>query len=1415
MYSDKDGSATLQSQTVYRSRIRLLLPITNLLSWAGFGIALLRGDFASLSMKKESILEWDSYLWPLLIFNSLGLYRKDNPIDIYAAALRGLFGSALITVSQCLRIGSCDTPPFSILSFLQLSTSALLALVQTLFPRRPDVFMPEGKLVDREGSSSAFQRYSMQWCTSALLLAGNVTTVNQLPVLNFQTRSKSQPLLGLDMPRTILWDQILTQRFLGFAKQWTLMLVRSAVSFGSPYCVMQLLNSLESDNGRTESAWIWLIGLGVFSTMHTVINHHLIWIQWSEMGIPVRAQLIMSIFQKALRMKDVKSLSGKTSREHGNRKTRLADKPEAINLISTDTLSFSKFTAVNYIIPSLFIRFFFAMLFLVKLIGWQSTLVGIFVTLACIPVHAFVVNRQRAAVKKLTGALDKKTQAIVEALNALRQIKFSASETQWEEYIHTFRDQEIEYMDQNFKASNIKSVWGVTAPFLVAGAASFAYTRLHGGLKPSIIFPMIELLPHLQGTLGFAPFVFQDYFGARVNAKRMDRFLRRLEHKSALGASPDGSVTFRDASIAWPIEEESSDKHSQRLCLHGVSLEFPVGQLSIITGKTGSGKSLLLSSIIGEADILDGQINAPSMVEGHPVAFVSQTPWLQNVTIKENILFHSLFDAERYDKVLTACALTPDLLAPPKGDEAVIGLRGVKLSGGQRARLSLARGLYSSSQLLVMDDIFSSLDALVSREVFNALTGELGVGRTRILATHQVSLCLPKAKYFVQLENNTIKYAGDTEYIRDSHTQESEAGSDTSMPLSVEDKEKSNSGDILVQTKPTSKTAKPKARTDLKVYMRYFAAAGGVQFTLVFFLGLLAKQLLSAVTTWLLGRLNSSRPNVHGNSDDTRNILPLIENVDSGLQKYFYLYLCSSISAIILEWLFNLFASRGSIRASKALCHEMTYRVLRMPLLWIDNTPFGDMLKRFTAGTRMVDDLVLGTISEFTDCFVKLVVVIGVGLYTSQYTIFLTIALLFWCARLSRDYIKARTTVKHADSRPTADILEHFTSSTAGISTIRAFGTVDQTVEKMHQHIDKLSTARRHFWIFNRWLGLQMSFAGILFSMGTAVILLSSSSVIPTSVIGWTLTFSTEFSQAIFKAVNSFGVLETHMEAARAVLEYGDLENEDQAGHDVPTDWPSNGKVEVNGLDAAYSPTLPRVLNDVTFTVEGGQKIGIVGRTGAGKSSLTLSLLRLLTPINGSISIDGIDISTIKLQDLRSRVTFIPQDPVLFSGTVRTNLDYFGHFPEERLKQALRRVKLFAEPGEKEVSSSSLFTLDSPISAGGSNISQGQRQLFCLARALTKNTKIIILDEAISAVDSKTDALIRETIISGFNTTLIVVAHRLSTIASFDRVMVMSDGKVAEIGEPARLLKDKGLFYDLVQDSEDKELLVTTIANQM
>lgn len=428
--------------------------------------------------------------------------------------------------------------------------------------------------------------------------------------------------------------------------------------------------------------------------------------------------------------------------------------------------------------------------------------------------------------------------------------------------------------------------------------------------------------------------------------------------------------------------------------------------------------------------------------------------------------------------------------------------------------------------------------------------------------------------------------------------------------------------------------------------------------------------------------------------------------------------------------------------------------------------------------------------------------------------IIFAVVLLAICVRYALYYLAGARETKRLESVAKSPVFELFSAALSGVGTIRAFGKSETYINNMFARIDAHAQASWYMWLFNRWLTWRLGVIGAAFSVAMAAMIVSLKSI-DAPLGGFALGFTLQYTDSVVWMLRQYANVELGMNATERIIEYTEIPIEDEGGANAPASWPSEGRLEVQDLVVGYAPDLPPVLNGLTFDVERNQRIGVVGRTGAGKSSLTLALFRFLEARRGTIHIDGLDISKIKLHDLRSRLAIIPQDPVLFSGTVRSNIDPFNDHSDQELRDALRRVHLipslddYSIPDSLVPSNANPFaSLTSPISEGGLNLSQGQRQLLCLARAIVARPKIMVLDEATSAVDKMTDELIQRSIREEFEgSTLIVIAHRLSTIADFDRILVMGEGRVLEYGAPRDLLEKGEVFKGMVEDSGEGEAL--------
>lgn len=505
----------------------------------------------------------------------------------------------------------------------------------------------------------------------------------------------------------------------------------------------------------------------------------------------------------------------------------------------------------------------------------------------------------------------------------------------------------------------------------------------------------------------------------------------------------------------------------------------------------------------------------------------------------------------------------------------------------------------------------------------------------------------------------------------------------------------------------------------------------------------------------------------------------------------------------------------ATLQASESLFQQCLRAVLRAPLRWLDTVPLGQILNRFSAEFNQVDSRLCPDLTLMLNTGMVCVSTVVAGVLVNPLLIVFTIPLGVCWVFFSRQYLVASREVKRIENISRSPVYEQINSSLIGLWTIRAYGKSEIYMYEMQQRVDRHARAFWSQWLLTRWLGLRMSMISSIFVSCVAALVTAQRSIdVPTA--GFMISFAVQLMSAMVPCIRSYTNVELGMNAVDRVLEYSHTEPEIYDGIDPPASWPTNSRVEVTDLTVTYAPGLPPVLKGLNIAFEGNQRIGIVGRTGAGKSSLALALFRFLEASEGQILIDGIDIAQVKLAHLRSRLAIIPQNPVLFSGTIRSNLDPFNDFDDSELLSALSQACFMPDPEESSDSFfSSVDHLETPVSQGGLNFSQGQRQLLCLARAIVANPKILMLDEATSAVDQTTDSKIQEALRARFgrqSSTLLVIAHRLSTIADFDRILVLDDGAAVEFGHARDLMEmPNGVFRGMVDEDAEREKLVGVI----
>ncbi|KAL4244437.1 ATP-binding cassette transporter C [Abortiporus biennis] len=1246
------------------------------------------------------------------------------------------------------------------------------------------------------------------------------------------------------------------------------------------FFLKQVVQYLEHDPERKDRSWGWVYCIVLFvGNLGAQLVARQMWsLSNTTLQVRLRVQLNTILFAKTLVRKDIASSgssegskpipSDDTLPREEEEDSEFSSKAQVMTLMTTDADRISEFAWHLYSIIAAVVETTVGTLLLYYFLG-VSCLYGSALSLLFLPLNHFSGKIVITAQEGLMKSRDERVSLMNEILGAIRMLKFMAWERNFEARVHRIRTRELKYQWMSYV---IETLWWAVyhgSPLLVTLFTFWHFTVYRGQtLTPSTAFAAIAVFDEMKFALVSLPETIINMIQSLVSARRIETYLDGVEvaplpsiknHNTNTGA-----VVLQSATITWPCARSnyphSSESSSSTPCLRSkfilsdISLKFPPGELSLICGKLGSGKSLLLLAVLGEADILSGQVICPrtppdaiasftESISNHAVseadwvvpgicAYVPQTSWLRNASIRDNILFDLPYVEQRYRETLKVCALEIDLKVLEDGDLSEIGERGVNLSGGQKARVSLARAVYSRASILLLDDVLSAVDAHTARHLFyECLKGDLLRGRTIILVSHHVQLCIPGAQYIVALDNGRVQFEGNRQSFQNSevlealiHSNAADASDDKEQtkvhtveeieikgderPNGDQDDNNNQESNVKAEKKAPRKLVEEEARVvgniSKDVWFMYFKAYGGVLYWLVC--------ITFAVLTALIPLFQNGWLKIWTGN----NLQESSEPHSRSASFYIGVYTAISVAGLVFTTFRLFIIYHGGLHASSIIHTNLLQSVLFANIRFHDTSSRGRILNRFGKDLERIDSALPDDFSRTAflvlSCTVSFVTISLVGGLPFAIVLGITAYVYY---RVGRLYGQISRDMRRLDSVTRSPLYSLYGETIAGVAVIRAFGASTKFLRNMLRRVDTNTNPYYWMWGVNRWLSARFDLIASLMLGFVGCISVLIPGISP-STAGLTLAFATTVSPQLLFLVRQFVGLQQSMVAVERVKEYTELKSEapEVVEPRPPASWPSDGVITCENLSIRYAPDLPDVLHNLNFEVKPAEKIGILGRTGSGKSTLALSFFRFVEATEGRIVIDGIDISTLGLSDLRNRLTIIPQDPTILSGTLRSTLDVFGEYEDTEIYEALRRVHLIptgdaSDTGE-DINANVFRNLDSAVSEGGENFSAGEKQLLCMARAILKRSRILIMDEATASVDYATDELIGKTIRHEFaGSTILTIAHRLRTVIDYDRIMLLGEGRIIEFDSPAKLLNDKSSsFHALCNAAGSEELQI-------
>ncbi|GMF17174.1 unnamed protein product [Phytophthora lilii] len=1220
------------------------------------------------------------------------------------------------------------------------------------------------------------------------------------------------------------------------AKAGLLKLVHDSLQFVAPMLIKEIIAYLQNPDAPLSEGLLYAGIVFVSGVMQSFLLRNYFF-HCFEAGMRVRSAVCTAVYTKSL----VLSAAARQKKTTG----------EITNLMSIDAQRLQELsTFINSVWFSIF-QIVVACYLLWKQIG-PATFAGVTVIILMLPVTAGISKLMRRLQLKLMTVKDERIKICNEVLAGMKVIKLQAWEHSFTKRVLEYRSEELSKLRTYIYARSGSMTLFSAIPSLVTVTSFYTYVKLGNTLDVGTALTSLALFNILRFPLFMLPQVLNSIVEASVSIDRLSSYFQE-EEREKVGPGDLDSVGVRvsNADFMWdtvPSTTSSSEASSRSQeedsllqedsildkeslgggdnlpVLQGVTLEARPGDLIAVVGHVGAGKSTLLSGILGDARCSRGEVNLRGSV-----AYVSQQPFIQNATVRENICFGLPFNEAKYAEALRVSTMQKDLAVLPGGDMTEIGEKGINLSGGQRTRVALARAVYQDADIYLLDDILSAVDSHVGHDIFKECIKSCLKDKLVVLVTHGLTF-LSECDKIVVLENGMIVEHGAYDDLmekdggllmdlvakyKDQDQQEPHTIEDVEDEISLdeleEDEEDNPTPERLGRRLSRSSIRSDRTASDAgleaqlmtdedrsvgdvawQVYKTWIMAFGGFSAGLLVIIVFVATQCVNLLSTWWLSFWSEHS---QATDDDEQPANPQSQMF------YVYVYMGLNVAYAVALYVRAITTYKGGLRASRSLFQNLLARILRAPTSFFDTTPTGRIVNRLSKDVYTVDESIPATWSILLNTFISVLVTLATISYVTPIFMIILLPVLVGYYISQRYFIKSSRELQRLDSISRSPVFALLSETLDGLPTIRAYRAETQFSTKNEELIDRNQRAYFLNFAVNCWLALRLEFAGTLIAAFAALTAVLAHSSDPergaafAGLAGVSLTYAFSVTQSLNWSVRMLSQLQTQMVSVERIKNYTIMDTEAEltsVGKLPPAqEWPSAGAIEFRDVNLRYRPGLPRVLRNLSLSIRPQEKIGIVGRTGAGKSSLVVALMRLVELDSGSIVIDGLDIGTIGLHELRNKISIIPQDPVLFSGTVRSNVDPFDQYTDEQIWASLRRAHL----------AHVVTALDSAVDEKGSNFSVGERQLLCIARALLKRSRIILMDEATASIDTETDRKIQRSIREEFrDCTCLTIAHRINTILDADRILVMERGTVGEFDTPKALQKKPdGLFKGLVE----------------